>query len=134
MQKFIQIISAPPHLSYETETTDGVFEYHVDVICLTAAGEVVACAFDGDGCCIDVADENDFVRLKFKFPGSYDAPAAGVNAPGLLRISEAARRVGISSELFMEGVQAGEINIDLVKIGARFNYVRSSQLEQFLTG
>lgn len=134
MQKFIQIIPAPQHLSYEVKCSQGPVEYPVDIIGLTDDGDIVACAFDGDGCCVDVSDEPGFINLRFKSQLSEDLNVARESAPELVRLSEAARRAGISSELFMEGVISGKINIDLVKLGARFHYVRSSQLEKFLNG
>lgn len=141
MNKFIQIIPAPSHLSYELETSEGLFEYPVDIIGLTDDGEIVACAFDSDGCCSDVADGVSFVRIKFnrQFPvaGASDSIAQVVDVestPAFVRLSEAARRAGITPDLFLEAVQSGAINIELIKLGERSHYFRSSQLEKWLQG
>ncbi len=53
---------------------------------------------------------------------------------GLCRLSSAANLAKLSPELFEQGIEDGAIPLELIRIGKRFKYVRSTDLAAWLSG
>jgi hypothetical protein len=53
---------------------------------------------------------------------------------GLCRLSSAAQLAKISPETFEKGIEEGAIPLELIRIGQRLKYVRSTDLAAWLSG
>lgn len=56
------------------------------------------------------------------------------DAPGLCRLSAAARRAGLTAEKFEEASAAGLIPVAVIRLSPRMAYVRIAELEAWLKG
>lgn len=56
------------------------------------------------------------------------------DAPGLWRLSAAARRAGMSPEAFERACRAGTIPVAVIRTSERRAYVRIAELETWLKG
>lgn len=54
------------------------------------------------------------------------------NTAGLWRLAAAAKRAGLSPELFTKACERGEIPVSLVRLGERLVFVRAAELEAWL--
>lgn len=54
------------------------------------------------------------------------------NTVGLWRLAAAAKRAGLSPELFTKACERGEIPVNLVRLGERLVFVRAAELEAWL--
>jgi hypothetical protein len=53
-------------------------------------------------------------------------------ATGLIRLAEAARMAGISTDIFEAGVAKGSIPVAIIKPGCRVRYVRAAEFNAWL--
>lgn len=60
-----------------------------------------------------------------------DAPPTPM---GLSRVASAANLANISPALFEKGLEDGTIPLEVIRIGKRFKYVRSTELGAWLSG
>jgi hypothetical protein len=56
------------------------------------------------------------------------------STPGLWRLATAARYAGITPDMLARACMAGEVPVELVRVGPRLRFVRAEQFQAWLAG